>query len=150
MRTEQAGQLLVAAQLGLLALILADGIRTRPRPRTVRVAGTLVGRAGLLLAVWSARSLGRQLTPLPDPVPGGVLVERGPYRAVRHPLYTGLLLASLGWTVARGGRLSALGTALLAVVLNVKAAREEDALTRTYPTYAAYRARTGRFLPRWR
>lgn len=139
---------LVAAQLALLIVILAGGRRGRGRPRSVRAAGAALGAGGLCLLVWSGRTLGRNLTPLPTPVAGGTLVQRGPYRHVRHPIYTALLLLAGGWTVARGGGVSAAGTLLLAGLLRHKAGIEDAALAARHPDHAAYRARTGAFLPR--
>ncbi len=139
---------LVAAQFALLAVILAGGRRGRGRPRSVRVTGAALRAGGLGLLVWSGRTLGRNLTPLPTPVAGGMLVQRGPYRHVRHPIYTALLLLAGGWTVARGGLVSVAGTFLLAGLLRHKAGIEDAALAGRHPDHAAYRARTGAFLPR--
>ena len=127
---------LVAAQVALLAVILAGGRRGRGR------------LGGLILLVWSGRTLGRNLTPLPTPIERGTLVHRGPYRLVRHPIYTALLLLAGGWTVARGGRVSVAGTLLLAGLLRHKAGIEDTALAARHRDHAAYRARTGAFLPR--
>ncbi len=138
---------LVAAQFALLAVILAGG-RGRGRPRSVRAAGEALGAGGLILLVWSGRTLGRNLTPLPTPVADGTLVQRGPYLLVRHPIYTALLLLAGGWTFARGGRMSVVGTLLLAGLLWHKAGIEDAALAARHPDHAAYRARTGAFLPR--
>ena len=139
---------LVAAQFALLAVILAGGRRGRGRPRSVRAAGEALGAGGLTLLVWSGRTLGRNLTPLPTPVAGSTLVKRGPYRHVRHPIYTALLLLAGGWTVARGGGMSVAGTLLLAGLLRHKAGIEDAALAARHPDHPAYRARTGAFLPR--
>lgn len=139
---------LVAAQFALLAVILAGGRRGRGRPRSVWVTGAALRAGGLGLLVWSGRTLGRNLTPLPTPVAGSTLVQRGPYRHVRHPIYTALLLLAGGWTVARGGLVSVAGTFLLAGLLRHKAGIEDAALAGRHPDHAAYRARTGAFLPR--
>ncbi|GGS15256.1 methyltransferase family protein [Deinococcus knuensis] len=139
---------LVAAQVALLAVILAGGRRGRGRPRPVQAAGAALTLGGLTLLVWSGRTLGRNLTPLPTPVADGTLVQRGPYRFVRHPIYTALLLLAGGWTVARGGRVSVAGTLLLAGLLRHKAGIEDTALAGRHPAHAAYRAHTGAFLPR--
>ncbi|GGN32537.1 methyltransferase family protein [Deinococcus daejeonensis] len=139
---------LVAAQFALLAVILAGGQRGRGRPRLVQVMGSVLSAGGLGLLVWSGRALGRNLTPLPTPVAGSTLVQRGPYRFVRHPIYTALLLLAGGWSVARGGGMSVVGTLLLGALLRQKAGIEDAALAARHPDHAAYRARTGAFLPR--
>ena len=139
---------LVAAQFALLAVILAGGQRGRGRPRLVQMTGSVLSAGGLGLLVWSGRTLGRNLTPLPTPVAGGSLVQRGPYRHVRHPIYTALLLFAGGWTVARDGGVSVAATLLLGALLRHKARIEDAALAARHPDHAAYRARTGAFLPR--
>ncbi len=139
---------LVATQFVLLTVILVGGQRGRGRPRSVQAAGAALGVGGVALLVWSGRTLGRNLTPLPTPVADGTLVQRGPYRFVRHPIYTALLLLAGGWTVARGGRVSVAGTLLLGALLRHKAGIEDAALAERHPDQSAYRARTGAFLPR--
>lgn len=78
------------------------------------------------------------LTPLATPVDGGTLISDGVYAYVRHPMYSGLLLAC-GGLAAGSGSLERLAlTALLGVVLAKKVTLEEVALARTYKGYAAY------------
>ena len=81
----------------------------------------------------------------PDPKPGAQLATGGPYRLVRHPMYFGVLVACAGgvliWPV--WWKLAAWLAA--AVVLVVKARREETGLTAQFPEYDAYR-RGRRFL----
>ncbi|CUU05783.1 Protein-S-isoprenylcysteine O-methyltransferase Ste14 [Armatimonadetes bacterium GBS] len=109
----------------------------------------MLAGAVILLApsVWAH---GRKLTPLPEPNPRLGLLQTGVYASIRHPMYLGLMLLTLGlaiFTMKSG----ALGAALaLVVFFNLKAREEERRLLRCYPEYADYMRRTGRFLPRWR
>lgn len=142
------GEALVAMQL-----LLLTGIAVLPLLRPARLPlalsgfGTLFIVAGGDLTLWSSQSLGRNLTPLPEPKADGALVQSGPYTLARHPLYGGLLLASVGWA-ARRGHWGALGlSALLAAVLEVKTREEERCLTRRFPDYPAYRRRVRKFIP---
>ncbi len=96
---------------------------------------------GLLLAVASARALGPGLTPFPRPAGGGELVETGPYRVVRHPVYSGGLLVAAGISLALSPWALA-ATAVLGVVWGLKASVEERLLAERYPVYAGYRERT--------
>jgi len=133
----------VAGQTALLAIILA-----LPRRRSLepRLGGVLVA-AGGLLALAGIAALGRSLTPLPEPRGGGELVEHGPYRLVRHPIYGGGLLAATGWSLRRSPAALA-PTALLAALWTAKARREEELLVARFPGYADYRRRTPhRFVP---
>lgn len=78
------------------------------------------------------------LTPLATPVEGGTLISSGVYGHVRHPMYSGLLLAC-GGLAAGSGSLERLAlTALLGVVLAKKVSLEEEALARVYKEYPEY------------
>jgi len=99
---------------------------------------------GTLLALWSALTLGRNFSLLPQ---ARTLVTSGPYRFVRHPMYAGGLLIALGevWL-----RLSPLVVGLNLVFLAAQLVRlryEEDLLARTFPEYTAYRKRTSALIP---
>ena len=89
----------------------------------------------------------RALTALPHPLDDAALVERGAYRLVRHPIYGGLILASLGLAVITPWAGTFIAVALLAIVLDLKRRREEIWLAGRYPGYAAYRARTRALIP---
>ncbi len=113
----------------------------------MRIAGAAVLLIGLGLMVGGARSLGSALTPLPRPRETGSLRDDGVYGFVRHPIYGGLMLITLG--VALGGSPWALpAVGVLVLVLVGKSLREERWLVERYPEYATYRERTRRrFLP---
>lgn len=125
------------------------------------VLGTRLGIPGLIdggltalgasVAIWAWVTMGwTRLRVMPDPRHDAVLLDWGPYRWVRHPMYSGLLLFILGLIVhdARPWRWLVFG--LLAGVLIAKATIEERILCGTLPGYPAYRRRTGFFLPRIR
>ena len=87
------------------------------------------------------------MTPLPRPRDGAELVVTGAYALVRHPVYGGLILVAFGWAIARASIAAVLLAAVLATFFRLKSAREERWLETRYPDYAAYRARTRRFIP---
>jgi protein-S-isoprenylcysteine O-methyltransferase Ste14 len=141
----------VVAQVPLLALAIVlppsttrwDGEFGHPL-QWVGVA--LVVGGGFLIAAGLV-ALGRSLTPFPHPREGARLVERGPFRFVRHPIYTGVVLGSLGWALAWLSLAGVAYSALLAVFFDRKARREEQWLRRRFPEYAAYAQRVRRFIP---
>jgi protein-S-isoprenylcysteine O-methyltransferase Ste14 len=144
------GEGYVAIQLALMALV-AFGPRTSPGlpawPGSTTSAGIALLAIGILLAIAGIASLGRNLTATPRPKPGATLVERGPYRLVRHPMYAGAVLAAFGWALAIHGWLTLGYAALLFVFFDVKARREDRWLREEIPGYAAYERRVPKLIP---
>jgi protein-S-isoprenylcysteine O-methyltransferase Ste14 len=113
----------------------------------VGVLGLLLALVGALLVVLGVLSLGSSFTPLPRPRARTRLRQGGIFRLVRHPVYGGAILLGLGWSLA-DAPLGLVPTALLAVLIDLKAQREETWLIERFPDYALYRARTPhRFVP---
>lgn len=148
------GEWYVAGQFALLAL-LAFGPRTLPGlpswpgpvARLARVAGLALAVAGAGLVMASVWRLGASLTALPAPRPGAALVETGPYRFVRHPIYAGLVAGASGFALFTGGWLTLGYAAALFALLDRKSAREERWLAERHPGYADYRRRVRRLIP---
>ena len=102
--------------------------------------GAVLAVAGGGVAVRASRLLGRGFTPYPKPLDTGELVETGPYRVVRHPVYGGGLLFFLGYSLFSSVP-AVIGTAGLAVVWALKARVEEGFLAERYPGYHRYAER---------
>jgi protein-S-isoprenylcysteine O-methyltransferase Ste14 len=103
--------------------------------------GLVLTALGAALVAWSARELGTSLTPFPKPLPRGKLIETGPFRLLRHPIYVGGTLFFAGLSLAFSAWGLAL-TALLALFWVAKARLEERHLLERFPEYAEYRRRT--------
>jgi protein-S-isoprenylcysteine O-methyltransferase Ste14 len=141
----------VAAQWGLLLALWATPTSGLwGRPGWLLSIASLVFWVGVAYAALGALWLRGALTPLPLPREGGALVDSGPYRLSRHPIYLGLLAAGLGMTLRRAHPLAVLLFGALVTVLHFAARWEESHLTARYPGYVAYARRTGRILPRLR
>lgn len=138
------GVLLVAIGIGGLAEVPFSADVVTP----VSAVGIALVALGGLLAVLGVWHLGAALTALPHPRDGGELVETGVYRLVRHPIYGGLVIATLGYGLAMHAPITAVvGSLALLGFFRLKSAREELWLQERYAGYAAYRARTRRMLP---
>jgi protein-S-isoprenylcysteine O-methyltransferase Ste14 len=110
------------------------------------VVGAVAGWLGLLLRWWCFVALGRYFTVVLKTASDQMVVERGPYRFLRHPSYTGLLLALVGCGVMLGNwvaTLTAFAVLLTAVVYRIRI--EESALLAglgdEYRRFAEHRAR---------
>jgi protein-S-isoprenylcysteine O-methyltransferase Ste14 len=116
--------------------------------RTVTsVAGVALMVAGAVLVVRGLRDLGGSLTAVPRPREDGILVETGVYARARHPIYGGLVLGALGWSLLQASPVGLLLAAVLLGFFALKSTREEAWLADRFPGYPAYRARTKRFVP---
>ena len=120
-----------------------------PLPVWVRWAGVAPLLTGCALLVWTFRSLGKNLTDTVVTRQQHTLVERGPYRWIRHPLYSSaaLMIGALS-LVAANWFLFATGVVVLCVLIIRTRTEEENLVARFGDSYRRYMERTGRFLPR--
>ena len=140
--------LFVVVQFALLAaIVVLPAGDAWSVPSWLDSAAWVLEALGAAIVVIGAVNLGRSLTPLPSPIAHGKLRERGLYRWVRHPIYSGIIALAVGAAVrSSNGVVLAVVVALIGW-LGVKARWEETRLLRRYPGYAAYAARTPRFVP---
>ncbi len=139
------------AQVALILAVLTVGLLAPDWPASARtataIAGTTAAALGLALAGAGIRHLGASLTPFPAPAEGAELREGGVYALVRHPIYGGGVLVSLGWSLWTSPW-ALVPTFLLGILFEGKRRREEHWLLDRYPGYGAYRARVPRrFIP---
>ena len=92
-------------------------------------------------------SLGQNLTAVPYPKEDAVLVESGVFRIVRHPIYSGIILGSLGWGLLTNSLLALFLTLVLFIFFDIKSRREEQWLSDKYADYPAYQARVRKLIP---
>ena len=109
--------------------------------------GVVLCALGAVFGIAGARALGRSRTAFPEPRETATLVRHGIYARVRHPLYTSVMLLSLGWGLIWGSWPACIVALLIAVFLNVKAKREEIWLREKFPDYSAYQKQARRFFP---
>jgi protein-S-isoprenylcysteine O-methyltransferase Ste14 len=114
---------------------------------TIGVIGVVLCMAGIAIAFWArffiGRNWGMPMSRKADPE----LVTTGPYRYVRHPIYTGVLLAMLGTALVMGWPWLVI-LALMIGYFTWSARTEEKYLMAQFPdAYPAYRARTRMLVP---
>lgn len=140
----------VIAQVGVFTVYAWALVVSADEPRLVHSWALVVALAGLTLALSASRSLGSALSPSPEPVPGSPMVEWGPYRWMRHPIYAGIVVFLGGVAAAFAAWWAVAVDGVLAVLFTFKARHEEERLQSTHPGYAAYMRRVrGRLVP-WR
>lgn len=102
---------------------------------------------GIALAIWARICLGRNWSSAPAVKEGHALVTSGPYRLVRHPIYTGILLAALG-SALTGSIFAIWILAAVAVVFYRRIDKEERIMLELFPeAYRTYQSRTKRLIP---
>lgn len=149
MTDHRKGQFLVLVQFMLLfALVVTRGPRGATWGPTISTLGQMLFLAGIVVVVMSFRALGASLTANPVPLEKGRLVTTGVYSRVRHPVYAGLLVTTLGMVLTAASWARAVEWLLLLALLQYKMRFEESLLLRRYPAYAQYMRSVPALLPR--
>jgi protein-S-isoprenylcysteine O-methyltransferase Ste14 len=150
----ERGEWYVVAQI-VLFILLFFGPRTSPglpewRSPYAEIGG-IVG--SFLLVIGGAMfmsgifMLGRNITPLPYPKDQAELIESGPYRFVRHPIYSGGIIFAFGWALWNHGWFTIGYAVILLVFFDIKARREEKWLKEKFTNYAGYQKRVRKLIP---
>jgi protein-S-isoprenylcysteine O-methyltransferase Ste14 len=123
-------------------------VRFLPQGSWIADLGIAVTLAGLLISIWARASLGRNWSGTVTVKVGHQLIRSGPYRWVRHPIYSGLILATIG-TAANIGQVRGLvAVALLYIAFIVRTSVEERFMVSTFgDEYQEYRKISGRMIP---
>jgi protein-S-isoprenylcysteine O-methyltransferase Ste14 len=115
---------------------------------TIRWLGVGLFAAGGALRIWPVFVLGKRFSGLVAIQPGHTLVTNGVYGVIRHPSYLGLLINSLGWSLAYRSGVGVLLTVLLIPPLLSRISAEENLLrTQFGDEYKAYCSHTSRLIP---
>jgi protein-S-isoprenylcysteine O-methyltransferase Ste14 len=140
----------VIVQFVLMTSVIALGVAFHGDWTRVPViaTGALLFVLGGVFGIAGVAVLGRNRTPYPQPRAGSELVQHGIYARVRHPLYTSVMLASLGWALIWQSAPAFVAALALLPFFQAKARREEQWLSGQFPGYPDYARRVPRFLPR--
>jgi protein-S-isoprenylcysteine O-methyltransferase Ste14 len=126
-------------------------LQNRLYPGSIAIAATGVAltAAGIAVAIWARFYIGQNWSGTVTIKVGHQLIRTGPYAWVRHPIYSGILLASLGTALVRREPRGLIALALLWIAFSIKSRREEAFMRQTFgPEYDAYSNTTGALLPR--
>jgi protein-S-isoprenylcysteine O-methyltransferase Ste14 len=149
---DRATRILIAAALGSAIALASVAAKVAPSlrmPGPHRAAALIVMWLGLAIRVWAIAALGRAFRTTVEVDPGQAIVSNGPYRWVRHPSYTGLLLIVAGFGLAVGNWLALAACLALPLPAVLRRIRVEEAeLTRVLgEDYRTYQTRTKRLVP---
>ncbi|WP_291042642.1 isoprenylcysteine carboxylmethyltransferase family protein [Dyadobacter sp. 50-39] len=138
----------VSVQLVLFGLyIFMPSLLTFSVNRVGEIAGGLLALAGLIVILISVYQIRRSLTPFPSPVKNGQLITSGLYRYIRHPIYSGIILAAAGYGLHTADTIKVIIALFLWLLFYFKSKYEERMLMAFYDDYSRYSSGTYRFFP---
>jgi protein-S-isoprenylcysteine O-methyltransferase Ste14 len=124
--------------------------RLFPENPTLLLACVALTALGLAFSFWARFALGSNWSGTVTIKSGHQLIRKGPYRRIRHPIYTGLLAAFLATAISQGLLRGMLGFVLVSAGIYRKALREERFLAEEFGEgFSEHRKHTGMFLPRF-
>ena len=148
------GEWYVVAQIALIAVLLfaprLDGRMRNPSsawPGFTLVIGGVFLAIGAGIAILGSVALGRNLSPYPKPKENTRLVESGIYSIVRHPIYSGIILFSLGWGLVWSSLAALIAATVLFWFFDLKSRREERWLETKFSNYASYKKSVKKLIP---
>ncbi|HEY7826360.1 MAG TPA: isoprenylcysteine carboxylmethyltransferase family protein [Candidatus Acidoferrales bacterium] len=123
--------------------------RFLPERLSIADLGAAITVAGVGLAIWARRHLGKNWSAEVTIREGHSLIRTGPYRYIRHPIYSGMLLGILGTAIAVGEYRGLAALAVFWIGWAQKARKEESFLAQEFGrAFAEHKRVTGFFLPR--
>ena len=137
------------------ALVFSPAFRTGllgwkllPPGRMTFIVGAVILVAGLGFAVWARIHLGQNWSATVTLKEGHRLIRTGPYRLVRHPIYTGIITGLAGTAMALGELRGVIAVVLLTLVYLFKSRREERFMVKEFgDEYVRYRREVGALVP---
>jgi protein-S-isoprenylcysteine O-methyltransferase Ste14 len=148
------GEWYVVTQIALIVLLFLGPRNIPAWPRwdppftwLGSIGGGAILLAGILLLAAALFRLGSNLTAVPYPKEQGTLIETGPYRLVRHPMYCGGILIAFGWACLVHGWLTVGYAIIILVFFDFKSRREEKWLNAKFPGYGEYQKRVRKLIP---
>jgi protein-S-isoprenylcysteine O-methyltransferase Ste14 len=155
-RSQPAGDRVVYVGLIVLACLffqkpLRFGLlawRFVPMSAATGYVGLALTVVGCAFTIWARFYLGSNWSGRPTIKEGHTLIRSGPYRLVRHPIYTGIVLAMLGTAIYIGEIRALVGTVVALIALKVKSRLEEAFMTEQFgPEYANYKRHVKSLVP---
>lgn len=123
-------------------------LRFLPKTASASYAGLAITVVGLGLSVWARFQIGRNWSGLIQVKEGHQLMRTGAYAIVRHPIYSGFMLATLGTAIAYGELSGLIASAMILAAWGYKSRLEETAMIEHFGAdYETYRRRVKGLIP---
>ena len=121
-----------------------------PASATIGMIGVALTVAGVAFAIWARWHLGENWSATVTLKEGHELISSGPYCYIRHPIYTGMLLAFVGTALALGQNRALISVAIVLFAFYIKARKEERFLAQEFgEKFREHSRHTGMFLPKF-
>ena len=114
-----------------------------------KIMGLLMSMAGIIIIVLALLQLNRNISPFPTPKNNAVLLQNGLFKLVRHPIYCGIILLFIGYSLYQNSIFKLIISLLLMILFYYKTQYEEQQLLRKFPEYESYKSNTGKFFPKF-
>ena len=125
-------------------------LRLLPQIPAVWMFGLFLTAFGVIISIWARLTLGTNWSGVVTLKKGHELVRKGLYRRIRHPIYTGVLVAMIGTAMINGHLRGWIGFAIVWAAFYFKARREEKLLRQEFgPGFEEHSRCTGMFFPKW-
>jgi protein-S-isoprenylcysteine O-methyltransferase Ste14 len=137
----------ITKTIAVFATFLPFAIPLLSRPSdnpNVLLLASMVTIFGIAIAIYSLSTLGRSFSIIPQ---ARKVVQTGPYKLVRHPVYLGELISIFGVVLARPSTIAMAIYCLLTALLIYRALQEEKLLVGIFPEYETYSLKRARFIP---
>lgn len=145
---EQRGKIWFLLQFIIFCfIVLAPLFERAALPLWLRGIGAAALVSGIIIAVLGYRTLGATHSPWTNPREGGQFISSGIYSYIRHPIYTGWIIGTIGWELLVRSLFGVGVGIVLLIFYDFKSREEERGLLMRYAGYAAYRGRVKRFIP---
>lgn len=114
----------------------------------IKNCGRIISLLGIIVVLIPILQLNKNLSPFPTPKNNAVLLQNGLFKLVRHPIYSGIILVVVGYSIYQNSLYKGLISLLLLTLFHFKTKYEEQKLSEKFPNYQSYKLKTGKFFPR--